>query len=67
MGELLVPLLVFVVGPLASGAVILIARLTHSELHPVTAASPGSAGPRPATPRPRTLPASLPRTEISRG
>lgn len=83
MAELLVPAAVLVVGPLVSAAIILIARLTHSGLHPTTAAEEAddappdalaaaitAAHPRPTpTPltRPWTLAASLPRTEVSRG
>lgn len=45
MADLLVPAVVFVVGPLVSAAIILIARLTHPGLHPTTAAEASDDAP----------------------
>lgn len=83
MAELLVPAAVLVVGPLVSAAIVLIARLTESGLHPTTEEELDDAPPdaaadtsamdlaRPRRPsvltRPWTLVVSPPRTEVSRG
>lgn len=72
MAELLVPAAVLVVGPLVSAAIILIARLTHSGLHPTTAAEEaddappdavaGTAAITAAHPRPAPAPLARPWT-----
>ena len=78
MGDLLVPAVVLVVGPLASGAILLIAHLTDASLRPTT--DPDRRGPadrhasdatdgvetRSQHP-PRAASPAVTRTEVSRG